>query len=131
MLKSHNRAYPPVSTSPEITAFWEGAKNGQLLIKRCRDCGKVHYYPRTLCPYCMSDATEWQAASGRGTLYTYSVMRRAKEPYAIAFVTLEEGVSLMTNIVDCDLDALRIGQPVALRWQPAEDGTPIPVFTPA
>lgn len=131
MLKAHNRSYPAVSTNPEAEPYWEGARAGRLMIKHCNGCGKPHFYPRTICPRCGSDATEWRSSSGKGTLYTYSAMRRTKEPYAIAFVTLEEGVSMMTNIVDCDLDELRIGQKVVLRWQNAEDGTPIPVFTPA
>jgi uncharacterized protein len=129
MQNSHNRAYAPVSTNPEISAYWDGAKQGHLMFKHCRDCGKPHFYPRSICPHCMSDATEWLEASGKATLYTYSVMRRSKEPYAIALVTLDEGVTMMTNIVDCDLDELRIGQKLVLRWQNAECGTPVPVFT--
>ena len=60
-------------------------------------------------PLCGSDATEWQPVSGPGTIYSYSVMRRAEVPYAIAYVTLNEGVTMMTNLVDCDFDRLRIG----------------------
>lgn len=130
MLQSHDRGYPPVSTNPEAEPFWEAARARRLLIKHCNGCGKPHFYPRTICPRCMSDATEWRQASGKATIYSFSVMRRSKEPYAIAFVELEEGPRIMTNIVDCDLDALHIGQIVSLRWQDAEDGTPIPVFTP-
>ena len=131
MLKANNLRYPPVSSNSEVAAFWEGTRAGQLLLKHCKSCNKPHFYPRAICPRCMSDHTEWKAASGKATLYSFSVMRRLKEPYAIAFVELEEGVKMMTNIVDCDLDELRIGQKLVLRWQNAEDGTPIPVFTPA
>ena len=131
MLMSGQRTYPPVVTQPENAPFWEAARNGQLLLKHCRACGKVHYYPRPLCPLCLSDQTEWLPASGEGSIHTFSVMRRVKEPYAIAYVDLAEGVTMLTNIVDCDLDALRIGQPVRLCWRTAEDGTPIPVFAPA
>lgn len=86
------------------------------------------------------DATlSWEAqlrtphpqASGRGTIYSYSVMRRVPVPYAIAYVTLEEGVRLMTNIVDCDLDAIRIGQTVKVVFRPTEGGPPVPIFAPA
>ena len=68
---------------------------------------------------------EWRAASGKGTIYTYSVMRRAKEPYAIAYVTLAEGPTMMTNIVDCDFDALRVGQPVNVVFKDTENGPPV------
>jgi uncharacterized protein len=118
-------------SAPETKAFWEATAAGRLLIKRCTACGESHYYPRSICPFCGSDRTEWRDASGRGTVYTYSVMRRAPVPYAIAYVTLEEGVSMMTNIVDCDLDAIRIGQKVRVVFKPTEGGPPVPMFTPA
>jgi uncharacterized OB-fold protein len=91
----------------------------------------VHYYPRALCPFCFSADTEWQTTSGTGTIYSYSVMRRVDAPYAIAYVTLEEGVSMMTNIVDCDLDKIRIGQRVKVVFKPTDGGPPVPMFTPA
>jgi uncharacterized OB-fold protein len=70
-------------------------------------------------------------ASGRGTVYSYSVMRRVPIPYALAYVTLAEGVSMMTNIVDGDLDAIRIGQPVTVAFKPSDGGPPVPMFRPA
>jgi uncharacterized protein len=69
-------------------------------------------------------------ASGRGTIYTFSVMRRAKEPYAIAYVTLAEGPTMMTNIVDCDFDKLSIGQAVSVIFKDTESGPPVPMFRP-
>ena len=121
--------------SPEPTvgseAYWEGARNGKLLLKSCTSCKKVHHYPRALCPYCFSDKLDWREASGKGKVYTYSVMRRAPEPYVIAYVTLDEGISMMTNIVDCDFDKVRIDQPVKVVFKPSENGQPVPMFTPA
>jgi uncharacterized OB-fold protein len=117
--------------NPETAAYWAAARNGKLLIKRCQDCGAVHYYPRAHCPFCFSDRTTWLECSGLGTIYSFSVMRRAEQPYALAYVTLAEGPTMMTNIVDCDLDAVRIGQPVKLVFRPSEKGQPVPMFTPA
>ncbi|MES2484100.1 MAG: Zn-ribbon domain-containing OB-fold protein [Pseudomonadota bacterium] len=125
------RSIPAPKRHPDTRHFWEAADQRRLLYKHCGACGKPHFYPRPLCPFCFSDATEWREASGGATLYTYTVMRRADPPYAIAFVTLDEGVSMMTNIVDADFDALRIGQRVRLKWQAAEDGTPVAMFAPA
>ena len=71
-----------------------------------------------------------QQASGNATIYTYSVMRRTPIPYAIAYVTLAEGPTMMTNIVDCDLDRIRIGQAVRLIFKPSDGGPPVPMFTP-
>jgi len=115
----------------ETQPFWEAAATGRLLVKRCTACGESHHYPRPLCPFCGSDRTEWREASGRGSVYSYSVMRRAPVPYALAYVTLDEGVTMMTNIVDCDLDAIRIGQSVRVVFKATEDGPPVPMFTPA
>lgn len=112
-------------------AYWEGARNGKLLLRHCTACDRVHHYPRGLCPYCFSDKLDWKEASGKGKIYTYSVMRRAPEPYVIAYVTLEEGIAMMTNIVDCDLDKVRIDQPVRLVFKASEDGQPVPMFAPA
>ncbi|HMM77911.1 MAG TPA: Zn-ribbon domain-containing OB-fold protein [Gammaproteobacteria bacterium] len=113
-----------------LAPYWAAAREGRLLLKRCRACGKTHYYPRALCPFCLADEGEWIEASGLGTIYSWSVERRAQPPYAIAFVTLAEGPTLMTNIVDCDLDGLAVGQRVRLAFD-TRDGRPVPVFRPA
>jgi uncharacterized OB-fold protein len=125
------RKIPAPQPNPETQAFWDGAAKGQLLIKKCRACGETHYYPRALCPFCGSDATEWLRAAGTGTLYSYSVMRRAEVPYAIAYVTLDEGPTMMTNLVDCDFDRLKIGARVKVVFTPTDGGAPVPTFTPA
>jgi uncharacterized OB-fold protein len=114
----------------ETQHFWDATAQGKLLIKKCTACGEPHFYPRGHCPFCFSDKTEWVEASGNGTVYTYSVMRRAPIPYAIAYVTLAEGPTMMTNIVDCDLDTIKIGQAVRLVFKPSEGGAPVPMFTP-
>jgi uncharacterized OB-fold protein len=120
---------PQVDAATEF--FFSQAREGRLFIKACTSCGKPHWYPRALCPFCMGD-TEWRSASGRGTIYSVSVTRRAgPEPYAIAYVTLDEGVTLLTNIVDCDLDQLRIGDRVEVTFKPAEGGAVVPMFRPA
>jgi uncharacterized OB-fold protein len=82
-----------------------------------------------LCPFCFGDS-ELEEASGRGAIYTFSVTYRGgPEPYAIGYVELEEGPRLLTNFVDCALDALTIGAAVHLVWSPAEEGQAAPTFT--
>jgi uncharacterized OB-fold protein len=127
---SPERKIPGPPVNPETKPFWDAASAGTLLLKRCTACKQVHYYPRAMCPFCSSEKTEWTEAAGRGTVYSYSVFRRAPIPYAIAYVTLSEGVSMMTNIVDCDLDSIRVGQAVRVVWKATEDGPPVPMFTP-
>ncbi len=125
------RTYPDPVTTPETGAFWQAAQEGRLLLKRCRACGRFHWYPRAVCPHCMSGETEWVEAKGEGTIYSFSVMARAETPYAIAYVELAEGVRMMTNIVDCPLEAIRIGQAVRVRFAPTQGGGRLPVFAPA
>jgi uncharacterized protein len=110
-----------------LEPYWAAAREGKLLLKHCHSCGKTHYYPRPLCPFCMSADTAWVEALGAGTIYSWSVERRATPPYATAFVTLVEGPTLLTNIVDADLDTLAIGQAVKLGFETRE-GQPVPVF---
>jgi uncharacterized protein len=122
-------------TAPVVNAesqeFWNATRAGRLLIPVCTACGKAHWYPRAICPFCAGEKVEWREASGKGTIYTFSVMRRVKEPYVIAHVTLAEGPTMLTNIVDCDFGEVRIGQPVAVVFKESENGQPVPMFRPA
>jgi uncharacterized OB-fold protein len=129
-MSKKERVIPAPIPTGETRAFWEAAKEGRFVTRRCNDCGQFHWYPRTFCPFCFSAATEWQQLSGKGIIYSYSVMRRAPEQYAVAFVTLEEGPTMLTNLVDCDFDRLAIGQAVQVVFRSAEDGTPVPMFRP-
>lgn len=113
-----------------LAPYWQAANEGKLLIKRCDDCGEAHYYPRPICPFCMSANTSWLETSGTGTIYSWSVQRRPEPAFAIAFVTLAEGPTILTNIVNADLDSLAIGQQVKLKFEMRDD-KPAPVFEPA
>lgn len=127
---SQDRPLSAPIVDPATKAFWQATQQRSLRLKRCTGCGKTHWYPRLLCPYCLGE-TEWREASGKGAIYSVSVTRRAGPiPYAIAYVSLDEGVTMLTNIVDCDLDSLRIGQRVRVVFKPAEDGAMVPMFTP-
>ena len=117
---------PPMSVENE--AFWAAANEGRLMVPRCKDTGQFFWYPRNLSPFTLSNNVELVEASGKGTIYTYSVMRRADPQYAIAYVTLEEGITMMTNIVDCDFDSLTVGQAVELDFYETENGQRVPVF---
>ena len=127
-----DRKIPAPAVNPEVKPYFEAAAAGKLLVKYCASCGQYHHYPRAICPHCFSDKTEWRDAKGTGTVYTCSVLRRGVPvPYCIAYVTLDEGVSMMTNIVDCDLDAVHIGQKVRVLFKLTDGGPPVPMFTPA
>lgn len=132
MSGAKERSIPAPMSSPDTEPFWEAAKQGRFMVKGCTACGKNHWYPRAICPHCFSDRTEWRESKGTGTIYSVSVMKRAPEIYAIAYVTLDDGPTMMTNIVDCDWDSLAIGQRVQVTWRPTkDDGPPYPQFKPA
>jgi uncharacterized protein len=128
---AETRKIPAPIVTSETDAFWNAARERRFVVPTCSACGKAHWYPRAICPFCGGGKVQWRDASGRGTIYTFSVMRRAKEPYAIAYVTLAEGPTMMTNIVDCDFDKLSIGQAVSVVFKDTEDGPPVPMFRPA
>ena len=113
--------------------YFEGAAAGKLMVKYCSECKQYHHYPRPLCPFCFSDKTEWKQAKGTGTVYTFSISRASGPiPYAIAYVTLDEGPSMMTNIVETDLDTIKVGQKVQVVFQATEDPKyAVPMFKPA
>ena len=125
------RKIPAPVVTAETQPFWDAARAGRFIIPFCTACGKAHWYPRAICPFCDHGKIEWRNASGHGMIYTFTVMRRAEEPYAIAHVTLAEGPTMLTNIVDCDFDKLSIGQEVAVVFKDSENGQPVPMFTPA
>lgn len=121
-------------TSPAVTAetaeFWKAVNEEKLLLPRCGGCGKFHWYPRANCPFCMSSEIEFVQARGTGTIYSFSIASRSSGPYAIAYVTLDEGVTMMTNIVGDDLSGLSVGQKVRVVFRPSGDGQLVPMFEP-
>ena len=110
----------------DIAPQWRST-TGALVIETCDDCARPYYYPRGFCPICLGTNVRWVACSGRGTIYSYSITRRA-EPYAIAYVELAEGPRILSNIVDSPLDAIAIDAAVSLVFRDV-DGTTVPMFT--
>lgn len=115
--------------------FWSAATEGVLLVPRCQDCNRAFWHPRPRCPYCGSDRVDWLPGSGRGTLYTFTIVRqsgdryfRTKVPYAVGMIELDEGVRIMSGIVETPLDTLRIGMRVEVLFEVANDGVAIPLF---
>ena len=128
---------PTPRTTPETEEYWAGCAAGELRLTACRDCGLVYHYPRALCPDCFSDDTDWVTAEGTGELYSFSVQGHVGDwpdealPLVVAYVELDEGPRMMANVVDCDPDALSIGDRVTVQFVPTEDpDVAVPVFTP-
>ena len=128
---------PAPFVNPETKPFWDATLQSKLLIKHCDDCSEYYWYPRTICPFCGSFNTSWYEASGKGTIYTFSITRRGQglykdtTPFVLSYVQLEEGPRLMTNIVDCDVDALQVGDAVSVVFHDTGEGSALPRFVPA
>ena len=125
---------PPVN--PETERFWDATTEGTLLLKRCGACEETFHYPRARCPACGAPDTERFEASGRGTIYSYTVTRQTggdyaeATPFVLAYVELNEGPRMMTNVVDCDVDTVSVGQAVTVVFHDTDDGNALPRFTP-
>jgi uncharacterized OB-fold protein len=122
---------------PTTDEFWAAAKEGKLLIKRCATCHRAHFYPRPFCPHCWSENVDWEEASGRAHLYTWSVVHTNdlppfadRVPYVAAIVDLDEGPRMMTNVVDCDVNDLRAGMALEVTFVEVAEGLAIPLFRP-
>jgi uncharacterized OB-fold protein len=126
----------------ETRPYWDATREGKLLIKECRSCGNAFFYPRNHCPNCWSTDTTWRESTGRGTVYTFTIVYqndlppfRDRVPYVVAIVELEEGVRMTSNIEDVAPEDVRCGMPVAVAFRDEkrseEDSVAIPVFHPA
>ena len=116
-------------------AFWSKAAEGVLVVPKCTECGRTFWHPRPRCPHCDSERVDWIRASGRGAVHTFTVVRQSgdpyfktKVPYAVAMIDLDEGVRIMTNIVDTPLAALAVGMRVEVLFEDAGSGIAIPLF---
>lgn len=109
----------------------DAAAQGVFKLPYCRSCDQPHWYPRPVCPRCLSDKVEWETASGQGEIYSFTIMRRAKIPYAIGYVKLDEGPVMMSNLVTEDFEALHIGMRVKVFFEDDGEGNLVPLFEPA
>ena len=109
---------------------------GELRVQRCSDCGHWRWTPQIACPSCWSEAVEWRATSGRGEVYSYTVIHRPvdpsrfAEPYVLAVVALEEGPHMLSNIVECEPADVQVGMPVAVRFERIDDEFTVYPFAP-
>jgi uncharacterized OB-fold protein len=128
---------PLPQIGPDTRAFWEGCRDHKIRIQKCGDCGHLRWPPAFFCPNCLSRNTQLIAASGRGTVYSYVVYHVAYDPsfkqdlpYVVALVELEEGPHLLTNIVECDPNAVFCDMAVETVWDDVTDTVSLPKFRP-
>ena len=132
---AYNKPIPP--QGQHTKPFWEGAKAGKLMLPRCCECNRVHWYPRLICPSCHSTDLEWIEGSGKGRLHTFAVQHRAfggwaeEVPYVTAYIDLDEGDRMMTVLRGVDAtkpEAIKIGTRVEVEFEQANDDTFIPFW---
>jgi uncharacterized OB-fold protein len=117
--------------------FWAAARDHRLVVQHCPRCDRFQHFPRAWCTNCLNEELEFVDASGDGTIYSFTVIRRAanptfagRVPYVYALVDLDEGVRVTTNIVGCDASDVRVGQRVRVCFEDVDDAHSLPVFTP-
>jgi hypothetical protein len=122
----------------ESRGWWEALGRHELVLQRCRACGTTRFPPRAVCPRCLSSDVEWRRASGRGVVYSFTVTHqnqapgfREELPYVLAVVELDEGVRMMTNVVGCAPDDVRVGMPVVIEYVDVTPEITLPKFRPA
>lgn len=125
---------PDEDTQP----YFDACKRGELMLQRCDDCKTLRFEPENICPKCLSDRFTWERLSGNGTVYTFSVVHHAyysgfknELPYVIAVVELAEGPRMLTNIIDCKPEQVKIGMPVKVTFKKCSEELTLPYFAPA
>lgn len=122
------RDVPLPQPSPDNAPFYEAAKRGELRFQRCSTCGRFRHYPRPVCPHCLSREFRWELSSGRGTVYTWTIVRgptlpafRHKLPYNVVDILLDEGVHFVSEVLDCSPEEIHPNMPVTAVFVPVSD----------
>ncbi len=136
--KEKKYAKPLPHLDEENRPWWEAMKRHELYIQKCRDCGDIRYYPRALCTSCLSPRTEWIRAKGHGKVYTFTTTYqnqaagfRESLPYIMAYVELDEGLKMLTNLVECRPEEVKIGMPVEVVYEDVTPEVTLAKFRPA
>jgi uncharacterized OB-fold protein len=138
-LKTASEATPINPSISDLNRpFWDGCREGRLMMQCCEKCGFKRYPASPICPRCLAVESSWQPVDGRGKVFSFVVFHRAyhpawekKVPYNVAMIELDEGPMLLSNVVGISNDALEIGLPVAVDFEAVGECTVIPVFRPA
>jgi uncharacterized OB-fold protein len=130
-------AKPLPVVQPWARPFWAAARERRLVLQHCRRCDRAIHYPRIACPHCGADDLDWKEASGRGTIYSFTIVQAnapsafvAGIPYVVAVIRLAEGVQMLANIVECDPGKLVCDQPVEVTFERLNDEFTLPQFRP-
>ena len=129
----------------EVKEFWEGCKRHELLIQKCKDCGTYRFPPQLMCPECNSVDKYWSRVSGKGKVHSFIIVRRTKDisvrsplrgfdyPYAVVLIELPDagGVHIVSNMIDCEMEEIKIGMPVEVVFDDVSEEIALPKFRPS
>ena len=117
--------------------FWNGCHRHELLLQRCEQCHSFHYPPAPICPQCFSMNLKWEKASGKGEVYTYTIVRRPLSPewekdvpYTVGVIQLNEGVRMVSNVIGCKPEDISIGMKVEVAFEDVTENISLPKFKP-
>jgi uncharacterized OB-fold protein len=117
----------------DFQGFWQGADEGKLVLQKCGGCGTWCHIPQPMCPKCHSVEKGWAPVSGKGVVYSWVTYHESphpafKVPYSVVLVELEEGVRIVSNLVDVKPDEIEIGMPVEVTFDQITEGVTLPKF---
>ena len=135
-MTDYKRPLPVMTDLSKV--FYDGCKKNKLLFQKCKDCGEIIFFPKLICTNCMGRELEWQESSGKGKIFSFTVTYDAAPPefmpyvpFVLAVVTLEEGFNILTNIEDCEFEAICCDMPVVVKFDPVTPEVTLPKFVPA
>lgn len=136
MTQAYSKPLPV--TDEDTQPFWDYCKQHELRVQKCKSCGELHYPPSPICPHCLSMDLEWAKLSGKGEVYSFIVVRRRYHPgfapdipYTVAIIETEESIRMLSNVVGCKPEDVRIGMPVEVFFDDVTPEFSLPKFKPA
>jgi len=134
-MSEYNKPLPLITEQSKV--FYDACKEEKLLYQQCSECGQAIFFPKQLCPNCMSHVLEWQTSRGKGKVYTFTISYDFAPPqfaqalpYVLAIINMDEGFTIMSNIVACDLERLECDMPVEVVFDPVTPEITLPKFKP-
>jgi uncharacterized OB-fold protein len=134
-MEEYKKPLPLITKLSKV--FYDGCRQNKLLYQQCGDCGCVIFFPKFLCPNCMSHNLVWKESKGKGKIYTYTITydygpREFMQdgPFSLALIDLDEGFRMMSNVVDCDFNEIKCDMPVEVVFDPVTPEITLPKFRP-
>lgn len=132
-LQQQTEGIPLPFPTPTSEPFWDGCREGKLLYQRCQACGTTLFNPAAACRRCLSPDLSWEESAGLGSVYSWTVVWRPQTPaftvpYAVIIIDMDEGYQMLSSLIDCDSEVLRLGRRVKVDFRKISDEITLPYF---